>query len=345
MKGKSAILILTLGTDTMKWTYAAVRYAVKHVKIPIFFNGGLISVLDSLEDGMVESCDAPADVETLYVITTGGDIEFSPLQNKLATCLMSMYNNPNLKIVFVSACTMNSSDLTFEKIKAIIKALKTCFDQIEMKQQYEIDMNFDENVYVIYTDPFKTEERYRKEMEGASAIIIVGYGAGNINIESDSGFSLIQLIKEKSKDIPIVLTGQNTSEPSDFICENAWEAIKAGAISGVDLTIPEIQMRLSYLMGHRYQIDELCNGEDAIYNFLEVVEWLFLSGREFSSQHSRRVYENLRRVHFPKEDRIINCDLDKSLCLFSLENGMLKMVTNDKGEEDFIWVHNSYESD
>lgn len=43
----------------------------------------------------------------------------------------------------------------------------------------------------------------------------------------------------------------------------------------VNLSIPEIQIRLAYLMGHRRQIESYCQTHGK--TFMEVVEWLFMS--------------------------------------------------------------------
>ena len=220
------------------------------------------------------------------------------------------------------ACTIDSSDLTFDKMKAVITTVKACFDQMGTSLESEIDLNFDENVRIIYTDPFKTEEHYRREMEGASAVIIAGYGGGNINIDGGSGFSPLQLISEKSKEMPIVLTSQVALGPADFVYKNAWDAIKAGAISGVDLSIPEIQIRLSYLMGHRQQIEAYCQPHGT--TFMEVVEWLFMSGMKFRTRHSRRKYEEKRGKRFDKYDLLINYTFVESLNFFNAKNDLIE---------------------
>lgn len=382
---KSAILI-THGTDTLAWTHAAVRYAVKNnvvniaitgSQIPMpdgvgdfsdayanignsirflsqfkpphiftVFNNGQNAFSDSLykinrwdnqafegdligtmqwdevkfrDDDVVETTDTPTALDTLYVVTTGGTIEatfnqegvLSPQQNRLSTFIKSKFDNPDTKIVYMPACTIDSSDLTFAKMRAVIEKVKECFEHIDPNSNVEVDTAFDENVRIIHTDPFKTEEQYRKEMEGASAVILAGYGGGNINIDEGSGFSPLQIIKEKSREMPIVLTSQVALGPADFIYENAWEAIKAGAISGVDLSIPEIQMRLAYLMGHKQQVEEYCASHYA--DFMKVVEWLFMSGMKFRTNRSRRKYETERGVQFDKNDLLINFTFEESL--------------------------------
>lgn len=384
----SAILI-THGTDTLAWTHAAVRYAVKNnivniaitgSQIPMpdgvgdfsdayanignsirflsqfkpphiftVFNNGQNAFSDSLykinrwdnqafegdligtmqwdevkfhDDDVVETTEIPMALDTLYVVTTGGTIEatfnqegvLSPQQNRLSSFIKSKFDNPDTKIVYVPACTIDSSDLTFAKMKAVIGKVKECFEHIDSSSKVKVDTAFDENVRIIYTDPFKTEEHYRKEMEGASAVILAGYGGGNINIDENSGFSPLPLIREMSGKMPIVLTSQVALGPADFIYENAWEAIKAGAISGVDLSIPEIQMRLAYLMGHRQQVEEYCASRHA--DFMKVVEWLFMSGMKFRTNRSRRKYEELRGVTFDKKDMLINYTFEESLNIY-----------------------------
>ena len=137
-------------------------------------------------------------------------------------CILSnAYDNPDTKIIYVPACVIDSSDLTFAKMKAVIEKVKECFDKIEPESKADVDLAFDKNVRIIYTDPFKSEEQYRKEIDGASAIVIAGYGGGNVNIDGTSGFSPLGIIKEISAEIPVVLTSQVALGPADFIYENA----------------------------------------------------------------------------------------------------------------------------
>ena len=385
---RSAILI-THGTDTLAWTHAAVRYAVKNnivniaitgSQIPMpdgvgdysdayanignsirfltqftpphiftVFNNGQNAYSDSLykinrwdnqafagdligtmqwdevqfHDEVVETTDVPTSLDTLYVITTGGTIEstfnengvLSPQQDRLSKFIMTKFDNPDTKIIYVPACVIDSSDLTFAKMTAVIKKVKECFDKIDPESKADVDLAFDKNVRIIYTDPFKSEEQYRKEIDGASAVVIAGYGGGNVNIDGASGFSPLGIIKEISAEIPVVLTSQVALGPADFIYENAWEAVVAGAISGVDLSIPEIQIRLSYMMGHKAQIDAYCQKHSVA--FKEVFEWLFMSGMKFRTHRSRRKYEELRGTSFNRKDLLINYTFEESLSFYS----------------------------
>lgn len=287
------------------------------------FAGDLIGTMQwdevQFHDEVVETADTPTSLDTLYVITTGGTIEstfnengvLSPQQDRLSKLIMTKFDNPNTKIIYVPACVIDSSDLTFAKMEALIGKVKECFEKIDSESKADVDLAFDKNVRIIYTDPFKSEEQYRKEIDGASAIVIAGYGGGNVNIDGTSGFSPLGIIKEISAEIPVVLTSQVALGPADFIYENAWEAVVAGAISGVDLSIPEIQIRLSYLMGHKQQIQEYCDIHHT--KFMRILERLFMSGMKFRTQRSRRKYEGLRETHFDRRVLLINHTFAESL--------------------------------
>lgn len=338
MNSPHSVILINYGTDTLAWTRAEVRYVMKHNNMDIAFTdsiykincrdnqafeGDLIGTMQCEvkfhDDDMIEPTKTPMALDTLYVVTTGGTIEatfnnkgmLSPQQNRFSSFIQSKFDNPNTNIVYMPACTIDSSDLTFAKMRAVIEKVEECFRLTDPQSEVRIDLGFDENVRIIYTDPFKKEEDYRREMEGASAVILAGYGGGNINIDENSGFSPLPLIREKSKKMPIVLTSQVALGPADFIYVNAWEAIKAGAISGVDLSIPEIQMRLAYLLGHKQQIEDYCGSHRA--DFMKVVEWLFMSGMKFRTNRSRKKYEDAKGVHFEKNDLLINYTFEESL--------------------------------
>lgn len=388
MQKKFAILI-THGTDTLAWTHAAVRYAVKHnntniaitgSQIPMpegvgdysdayanignsirfltqftpghiftVFNNGQNAFSDSLykinrwdnqafegdligtmqwdevqfhDEEVVETSNTPTVLDVLYVVTTGGTIEstynennvLSPQQDRLAAFIKTKFDNPDTKIIYKPACVIDSSDLTFDRMREVVMKVKECYAESAPDSDVEVDFEFDRNVRIIYTDPFKTVDQYEKEMEGASALIIAGYGGGNINIDGNSGCSPLNLIKEKSKTMPIVLTSQVALGPADFVYENAYEAIVAGAISGVDLSIPEIQMRLSYLLGHKKQIEAFCEANNA--KFMAVLEWLFMSGMKFRTHRSRKMYEEVRKTKFNRRDLLINYTIEESLAFY-----------------------------
>lgn len=379
MAGRTAILI-THGTDTLAWTHAALRYAIKNNNLNIaitgsqipmpqgvgdfsdayaniggsirfltelpaphiftVFNNGENAFSDSLNKvnrwdnkafdgdvlGMMRWNDLRTDTEdavpstpldTLYVITTGGTIEsdyndggsLSPQQNRLTEFIRSKLSGQQTDVRYKSAFTIDSSDLTFQRIAMIADKVGECFREVDPDTAFYTDLQFDRNVRIVYTDPFKCEAQYEREIEGASAVVIAGYGGGNVNIDEGCGFSPMPLIRKIAGGIPVVLTSQVALGPADFIYKNADSAIRLGAISGVGLSLPEIQTRLAYIMGHISMIRDAFPAE----NVVGVVEKLFLAGVRFRTQQSRQKYEALRGVRFLRNDILTNISFADTL--------------------------------
>lgn len=379
MEGRTAILV-THGTDTLAWTHAALRYAIKNNSLNIaitgsqipmpqgvgdfsdayaniggsirfltelkpphiftVFNNGENAFSDSLNkvnrwdnrafDGDVlgvmrwndlkldgdESEPAPP-LEKLYVITTGGTIEsdyndggsLSPRQNRLTEFIHSKLSGQQTKVIYKSAFSIDSSDITFGRIAGILEKIGECFRESDPDTSFYTDLQFDRNVRIVYTDPYKSTEQYEREMDGASAVVIAGYGGGNVNIDEDSGFSPMPPVRRLAGEIPVILTSQVALGPADFIYRNADAAICAGAISGVGLSLPEIQTRLAYILGH----SDMIRDRFPDCGFVPTVEKLFLAGVHFRTQQSRSKYEAIRGVRFLHDDILTNISFSESL--------------------------------
>jgi L-asparaginase/Glu-tRNA(Gln) amidotransferase subunit D len=383
---KTGILI-THGTDTMAWTHAFLRYAIKKntsnivitgSQIPLpgmgdfsdayvnignsirflsqmtppniitVFNYGVDAFLDSLHkinrwdniaftgdrvarmewdevkalDENIEF-DIPQPLDKLFLITTGGTIESTfneegvlvPSENHLMGFIGSKFSTFFKQVAQKPAFVIDSSDLTFERMFQIADKVAECNNENKQEKITYIDTKFSQNVKVLYTDPLKKLKDYQFEVNDAEAVVIAGYGGGNINIDPYSNQNLISLIKEMTKKhIPVVLTSQVPLGPADFIYKNAWEAIKTGAISGADLSIPEIQIRLSYLVGHKDDIIKASAKMDIEY--MRILEWLFMSGMKFRTQKSKRMYEKFKNMKIDNRDLLINMSFQESLDKF-----------------------------
>ena len=372
---KIAILI-THGTDTLAWTHAFVRYAIKKNEINIAITGSQIPLpalpsfsdayiniansilflthivppnvftvfnygtnafsdslhkvdrwnnkaftgdaIASMEWGEVRNpgsdvkvFDQPVKLDKLYLLTTGGTIASSYNDKKTLSPVRTPILEEFLKIQlgdsFASmeereALVIDSSDLTFDKMERIVNKTIACMHDSGYSEAYA-DLNFDKNVRIIYTDPFKTISDYQRDVEGASGVVIAGYGGGNINIETASAHSLLPLIKELiSQNIPVVLASQVAVGVADFIYENARFAIESGAISGVHLSLPEIQIRLAYLLGHKKQIEE--SAQKHKISYIAFFDRLFMSGMKFRTRKSKEMYKTLKGF-MPSQDDIL----------------------------------------
>lgn len=375
-------ILITHGTDTLAWTHAYVRYAIKNnhanivltgSQIPMpgvgefsdayenlensmhfltnmvppnmitVFNYGKDAFSDSLRklrrwdnnafigdvvarmewdeikyhDETVEITE-PRPLDKFYLITTGGTIESDynedgvlvPGQNHVLAYITRRFSNYFRELSQNPVFVIDSSDLTFNRMEMIARTVEKCL--AETNPDVFADLKFSPNIRIIYTDPFKTIDEYRCQAESAEGVILAGFGGGNINVDEKSGQSLLPLIKElSSKDIPVVLTSQVPVGPADFIYKNAHDAIKAGAISGVDLSVPEIQIRLSYLMGHKDEIRAFA--QKAGTGFLHLLEWLFVSGMKFRTRKSLRMYQKLKKMNVCEKDLLINMTIEESL--------------------------------
>ena len=380
-------LLITHGTDTLAWTHAFVRYAIKKNKINIAITGSQIPLpalpnfsdayinvansihfltgivppnvftvfnygahafsdslykvdrwnntaftggaIASMEWGEVRNpgsdikvLDRPVKLDKLYLLTTGGTIAstfndknaLSPVRTPiLEEFLTKQLGESFTNIEVREALVIDSSDLTFDKMKKIVNKAVECMHDSGYIETFA-DLNFDKKVRIIYTDPFKTVSDYKKETEGASGVIMAGYGGGNINIEAESDYSPLQLIKElSSENIPVVLASQVALGAADFIYENSRFAIESGAISGVDLSLPEIQIRLAYLLGHKTQIDE--SAKRLKMSYLALFDRLFMSGMKFRTRKSKEMYESLKGFGPSQDDILINLTFEESLIL------------------------------
>lgn len=378
MERRDAILI-THGTDTLAWTHAALRYAIKHNTVNIAITGSQIpmpqgvgdfsdayaniggsirfltelpppnifAVFNNGEDAFSDSLnkvnrwdnkafdgdvlgvmrwnaqklddgepEQTLPLDRLFVITTGGTIEsdyndngsLSPQQNRLTQFISSKLSGQDTQVIYKPAFSIDSSDITFERIRMIAERVEECL-RLSSAGQCRLDLNFDRNVRIVYTDPYKSARQYEYEMDGASAVVLAGYGGGNVNIDDECGFSPMAVIRKYASEIPIILTSQVALGPADFVYKNADVAICAGAISGVGLSLPEIQTRLAYILGHADMIRERFPDE----SFVSVVEKLFLAGGRFRTQQSRRKYESLRGVSFLRNDILTDIAFSESL--------------------------------
>ncbi len=376
-------ILITHGTDTLAWTHAYLRYAIKNnnvnivitgSQIPIpsigefsdayenlenslrfitglkppniitVFNYGKDAFSDSLRkihrwdniaftgdvvakmewdeikhhDETIEIKD-PEVLDTLYLVTTGGTIESEPnsegvlvaSENHVFAYLGRKFSSFFKAISQQPVFVLDSSDITFNRMMAIGEKVVECLQ--EKNKNAKIDYKFDDNVSIIYLDPLKKIHLKEHDINTASGVIIAGYGGGNINIDNkDPKYNVIPLLKKLiENEVPVVLTSQVALGPADFIYQNAYEALKIGAISGVDLSIPEIQIRLAYLLGHKAEIKELA--KELNKHYLWMFEWIFVTGTKFRTRRSLALYQNLKKMDVLKEDILINKTFDETV--------------------------------
>lgn len=262
----------------------------------------------------------PFRLDKFHLITTGGTIDsepdelgiLSPGKNHalgyITTNFSEFFEDLSRDPVF----SLDSSDISLPHLERLAKRVEKCLQ--ESHADTVADCRFDPGVRIVYTDPFKSARDYARECEGASGIVIAGYGGGNINIQADEGYSPLPLIERlTAAGVPVVVTSQVPLGTADFVYENGARAIRAGAIPGVDLSLPETQLRLSYILGHR---DELRSrgGESATSaGHLGLVKRLFLSGVKYRNRRSCRLAEILTGVAHIEDDLLIDRPFEEAV--------------------------------
>ena len=378
-------ILITHGTDTLAWTLAYVRYAIKNnhanicitgSQIPIpstaafsdayeniensmrflsslkppnvfaVFNYGQDAFSDSLQkidrwnniaftgdriatmewdevkfhDKTIEILD-PYQLDKFHLITTGGTIEseagpdgvLSPGRNHVLGYISSRFSHFFRDLSQDPVFSIDSSDITFDLMEQVTQTVEHC-----LKESFDdtfADTRFDPDVKIIYTDPLKSRSQYKQEAEGASGVIIAGYGGGNVNIEEDSPFALLPVIRELlAKDIPVVLASQVPVGVADFIYQNGYMAIRAGALSAVDLSLPESQLRLSFILGHLDLIQATAQAHPELkLTAMDLMNRLFLSGTKFRNKRSLALFTKTTGIPLIRRDLLINIPFEQVL--------------------------------
>lgn len=271
----------------------------------------------SMKYGSIKLRDTNVDVENpflldkLHVISTGGTIDsepdkfgiLSPGANHALGYITTNFSNYFRVLSRDPVFSVDSSDMTLKLMKQLAEKTVLCLN--EVYPDTYADTAFEEEVRILYTDPFKTTQVYMDEAEGAKGIVVAGYGGGNVNIDQNSQNSILPFIEKCTEENRIVvLTSQVPLGTTDFIYRNASEALAKGAISAVDLSIPEAQLRLSYIMGHSETIQEYAKTRSVAGT--EIAKRVFLSGVKFRNCFSRNLFEQLTGINPIETDLLIN---------------------------------------
>jgi L-asparaginase/Glu-tRNA(Gln) amidotransferase subunit D len=195
-------------------------------------------------------------------------------------------------------------------MKSIATKVVACLQ--ETNPSADVDLAFDPDVNICYLDPLKGLKHLQSETREASAVVLAGYGGGNILLNDGHGMGFLPLVTDLTRQQkPVVLSSQVPLGVADFVYENGVKAIEAGAIPGVDLSLPECQIRMSYLLGHRSEIERA--SADSGVAYMKILEVLFVSGMKFRNAQSRSLYEKAKRLPVIEEDLLTSYSREEAL--------------------------------
>jgi L-asparaginase/Glu-tRNA(Gln) amidotransferase subunit D len=262
-------------------------------------------------------------LDELHVITTGGTIESAPesSDNLLDGLLpgkgiVEEFLRMSVKGAFEellvhSLCQIDSAEINLDRMQTMAKAIFCCSDP-KHRPEASLDSSFSENVCIKYCDPFTSAENYCRAVDSSDALILAGYGGGNANADQRmnvNALAALELANQQEK--LFVLSSQVPIGPADFIYKTATRFIKEGALSGVDLSLPECQLRLMYIEGHRKEIIEMASRLNM--SAFQLKKILFMSGMKFRNAVSKRNFILLSGDTIPliKEDILVGKPFDQ----------------------------------
>jgi len=257
-------------------------------------------------------------LDKLYLIRTGGTIESEhnedgvliPTANLISDYITQRFNGFYQEFESISLMTKDSSDLILDSWFAICKRIaKECQDAGFTTY---CDTKFNPKIIVVNTTPMMTEEEYKNRFAFADGIILNAYGSGTINTDIKSGYSPLPAIEQAIANGKIVvLSSQTPFGTQDFVYQNAWLPILKGAIPSGDFSIAHSQIKLSYLLGHRKEIEKFAKKiKIPVDIFIKIA---FLAGVDFRSHTSRKKFEKLIGYSIPLKDPFFNLPFDISL--------------------------------
>lgn len=283
-------------------------------------------------------------LERLYLIRTGGTIEAEkdPQTGALRATgdFVSAYLSTTLAKEFIRGDILNcypslkkdSSYLSEEHWKQVCDWVKE-IENKEGNSECEVDWNFNGNVDSIICHPFLKRDSYEKLFNSEKkGIILLGYGAGNANVDPEpdkNNQSLITdaLISAVENGKIIIVSSQVPLEIYDFDYEAGRRLLEIGAIPSGALSFPEAQVKLAYILGHEKQIEETAK-KKGLTNY-QLIKAAFLAGVEFRKEESKKEYEEITRKN-GKPIRILDYDPFQDTNK-TFEQGIEEVVEFQKG--------------
>jgi len=202
--------------------------------------------------------------------------------------------------------------------------------EIEKKGLASADVGFNWNILPLIINPFMQKDYYDSMVEliinKYPATIILGYGAGNVNIfgsyktDNTSNYSkefavtygadqfnkqinyslvpLLERIEKYNKDYPddykfIIMSSQVPIDSYDIDYQAGQIPLYYGAIPSGDLSYPEAQTKLAFILGHMELIQEKAKKNSLTYE--QVIKSSFLCGTKFTKQENERTFMRISK--------------------------------------------------
>ena len=240
-------------------------------------------------------------LDRLYLIRTGGTIESErdPKTGALRPTgdFVQAYLSSTLQKEFFSelltpykSLHKDSSCLTIDDWIQVANWIKDIHDNENLS--CKVDLNFDWGVKPILMNPVYNRDDYKRYFENIEkGAVILGYGAGNANIEENNYSIIPSLRKAIESNKIVVISSQVPIDEYDFTYDAGRKLIEYGAIPSGCLSFEEAQIRLSYILGHSCEISKIAEAKGFDKEIL--TKAAFVAGIGFRTDESRREYEKI----------------------------------------------------
>lgn len=259
------------------------------------FDGRLVGAIgaeavDFFDQDWVSIVYPDQRLEKLHLIRTGGTIESAasgggPLAP--GADFVHKYLLDSLSNQFVELVDHTELQISRDSSNISIEEWRQLAGLVAQISGSAVDDRFDPTVKVIYANPFMTTYDYIQQFESCNqGIILAGYGAGNANTLESSGRSVLPAIRHATRQGKLVaLSSQVPLESYDMDYQVGRELVQAGGLPCGDLSLADAQVKVSYLVGHRQEIESAAaaNGLDT----MQLLTAAFLAGVRLRKKGSR----------------------------------------------------------
>jgi len=236
--------VIIHGTDTMVYTSTAISFMIKNTEKPIIFTGSqrpLSAARNDARKNLIDAVEfAIRDIPEV-AISFNSKLIRANRAKKISISDYDAFISPNYPCLASSGVDININK------PVLIK-----------KGQPNWNLNFDKSIALIKIYPGLDADIYSNALidEKVKAVIIEGFGSGNIPELDEKWLNLIK--KLRAQDNVVLISSQCLHGIVDLSkYENGINALNSGAISAGDITTEALIVKLMFLLANEKSYNKM----------------------------------------------------------------------------------------